>query len=126
TSETAGVEWYDSGIGFAIPLEDVHAVLDRLKAGETLKPGLMGAGFADRSPIAGAAVVTRVRPGSPADEAGLQEEDQIIEAAGQTVDRVPHLRHILGRQYAGDQLPLKIRRGEEPLEVTVRLAAELT
>src|SRR5690606_16960197 len=126
SSETAGVEWYDSGIGFAIPLEDVYAVLDRLKAGETLKPGLMGVGFADRSPISGTAVVTRVRPGSPADEAGLQEEDEIIEAAGQPVVRVPHLRHILGRLYAGDELPLKVRRGDETLDVTLSLAAELT
>jgi serine protease Do len=126
TSETAGVEWYDSGIGFAIPLEDVYAVLDRLKSGETLKPGLMGAGFADRSPIAGEPVVTRVRPGSPADQAGLQEDDTIIEAAGQPVARVPHLRHILGRQYAGDQLPLKVRRGDETLDVTLTLAAELS
>src|SRR5690606_17319965 len=29
--ETAGVEWYDSGIGFAVPLEDIFAVLPRLK-----------------------------------------------------------------------------------------------
>jgi serine protease Do len=126
TSETAGVEWYDSGIGFAIPLEDVYAVLERLQSGETLKPGLMGVGFADRSPIAGEAVITRVRPGSPADQAGLQEDDTIIEAAGQSVARVPHLRHILGRQYAGEQLPLTVRRGDETLEVTLRLAAELT
>ena len=32
--ETAGFEWYDSGIGFAIPLEDVYAVLPRLQAGQ--------------------------------------------------------------------------------------------
>ena len=29
--ETAGVEWYDSGIGFAVPLEDILAALPRLK-----------------------------------------------------------------------------------------------
>src|SRR5262249_39090812 len=28
--ETAGLEWYDSGIGFGMPLEDVFAVLPRL------------------------------------------------------------------------------------------------
>ena len=32
--ETAGVEWYDGGIGFAIPLEDVFGSLDRLKQGD--------------------------------------------------------------------------------------------
>src|SRR5262245_591144 len=29
----AGFEWYDSGIGFAIPLDDINAVLPRLKKG---------------------------------------------------------------------------------------------
>ena len=38
----AGVEWYDSGIGFAIPLEHIEKVLPRLKKGEDLYPGLAG------------------------------------------------------------------------------------
>src|SRR5262245_46807733 len=32
--DAAGVEWYDSGIGFAVPLEDVNATLARLKEGQ--------------------------------------------------------------------------------------------
>jgi len=35
--ETAGFEWYDSGIGFAIPMQDVLAVVPRLKEGKDLK-----------------------------------------------------------------------------------------
>src|SRR5436309_5901707 len=31
--QTAGFEWYDSGIGFAVPLEDILAVLPRMKKG---------------------------------------------------------------------------------------------
>ena len=42
TDELAGVEWYDSGIGFAVPLESINAVLPRLKKGEDLYGGLMG------------------------------------------------------------------------------------
>ena len=30
-SEASGIEWYDSGIGFAVPLEDILQVLERLK-----------------------------------------------------------------------------------------------
>jgi len=47
-SEAAGLDWYDSGIGFAIPFEDVLAVFSRLKEGKDLKPvplgSLVGAG----------------------------------------------------------------------------------
>ncbi|MEZ6067022.1 MAG: PDZ domain-containing protein [Planctomycetaceae bacterium] len=126
TEETAGVEWYDGGIGFAIPLEDVYGSLDRLKAGENLKAGLMGVGFPDQSVLAGEAKINQVRPESPADKAGLHVDDIIVAAAGQPVARVPDLRHILGRMYAGDRVPLEIRRGDETINVEVELAAELT
>ena len=36
------MEWYDSGIGFAIPLEDINTVLPRLKEGQDLKRGMLG------------------------------------------------------------------------------------
>lgn len=125
TEQTAGVEWYDGGIGFAIPLEDVYAVLDRLKAGETLKPGLLGVGFPDQGVLAGEARIDRVRPESPADKAGLREQDLIVAVAGTPIRRVPDLRHLLGRMYAGDVLPLTVQRGSETLQVNVTLAAEL-
>src|SRR5439155_1687876 len=40
--EVAGAEWYDSGIGFAIPLADILQQLSKLKSGKDLYPGLMG------------------------------------------------------------------------------------
>ena len=40
--EVAGAEWYDSGIGFAIPLVDVFEWLPKLKSGKDLHPGVMG------------------------------------------------------------------------------------
>lgn len=125
TEETAGVEWYDGGIGFAIPLEDVYAVFDRLKQGQRLQPGLMGIIFPDQGVLAGEARVDRIRVDSPADRAGLRVDDVIIEANGQPVRRVPDLRHILGRLYAGDLLTLTVRRGSETLTAQVELAAKL-
>ena len=40
--DTAGLEWYDSGIGFAIPFEDVLKVVPRLRDGKDLRRGMMG------------------------------------------------------------------------------------
>ena len=68
---TGGVEWYDSGIGFAVPLADILPVLDRLEAGETLRPGLLGVAFAG-SGLDAEPVVESVRPQSPAEAAGLR------------------------------------------------------
>ncbi|HLA85853.1 MAG TPA: S1C family serine protease, partial [Thermoguttaceae bacterium] len=42
------VEWYDSGIGFAVPLEDILKILPRLRQSEDLYAGLLGVGFAGR------------------------------------------------------------------------------
>ena len=41
----AGSEWYDSGIGFAVPLADVLAVLPKLQAGHDQRGGLAGVSF---------------------------------------------------------------------------------
>src|SRR5262249_30150629 len=41
-ADVAGVEWYDSGIGFAIPLEYINGVLPRLREGKDLVKGVLG------------------------------------------------------------------------------------
>jgi len=123
--ETAGVEWYDSGIGFAVPLADVYAVLDRLKTGEELKPGLLGLTFKEAGVLAGAPLIDRVRPTSPADKAGVLPGDLITAVDGTPVDRIPALQHQLGPHYAGETVTLSLRRKDESLDVAVPLVGEL-
>lgn len=125
TGETAGVDWYDGGIGFAIPLADIYAVLDRLKSGEDLQPGLLGVSFVDQGPLAGEAKIQVIRPLSPADQAGLQVDDVIIEFNGEPVESVPLLRHRLGALYAGDTVNIVVRRGEETIAADVTLSGQL-
>jgi serine protease Do len=123
--ETAGVEWYDGGIGFAIPLEDIYASLDKLKSGTDLLPGLLGITFAGGQSTNVPAIVDRVRYNSPAQLAGLKTNDQIIEADGEKVIRMAQLKHVMGRKYDGDTVTLKIKRGDETLTVEPRLIGEL-
>ncbi|MFG0333943.1 MAG: PDZ domain-containing protein [Maioricimonas sp. JB049] len=126
SDETAGVEWYDSGIGFAIPLEAIYAVLPRLKAGEDLAPGLMGVMFENTGPLAGEAKIEQVRPLSPADEAGLKPGDVIVAIDDQAVDRIPRLKQVLGARYAGDTINVEVRRDEDVVRTEVPRAAELS
>ncbi len=125
SDETAGIQWYDSGIGFAIPMEDIYAVLGRLQPGEDLKLGRMGVAFKDLGPTAGEPVIDRVRPGSPAFEAGLRPGDRITQVDGKPVTRVPHVRHILGRKYAGDAVALAFVRDDVESATQLTLAATL-
>ncbi len=123
--ETAGVEWYDGGIGFAIPLEDVYGSLDRLKQGKDLLPGLLGISFAGGQSLNVPVVVDRVRYNSPAQQAGLKTNDRIVAANGEQIARVAQLKHVLGRLYGGDSIKLSIQRGDKSLSVEPMLAGEL-
>ncbi len=125
SGETAGVEWYDSGIGFAVPLEDINRVLDRMKAGENLKPGLLGITFPGKGLLAGAPKIDRVRPESPADQAGLEPDDLIVEVDGHPTGRQADVKHALGNKYAGETVQVSYKRGEETKSVEIKLVAEL-
>ena len=124
--ETAGVEWYDGGIGFAIPLEDVYASLDRLKTGTDLLPGLLGITFAGGQATNVPAIVDRVRYNSPAQIAGLKTNDRVIEADGVKIARVAQLKHVMGRKYGGDSVKLTVQRGEETVTLEANLVGELS
>lgn len=125
TGETAGVEWYDSGIGFAVPLEDILAVVDRLKGGEDLQPGLLGVTFQGRDAVGSKAVIDRVRYASPAEKVGLKKGDRIVSADGTAIESVAELRSVLGRKYAGDSFAVTIERNENRLDLKLELVAKL-
>ena len=121
---TGGVEWYDSGIGFAVPLADLLPVLDRLAAGETLRAGLLGVTFAGAAPDA-APVLDSVRPGSPAAAAGLRAGDRLVSVAGRPVGRPDAAKLALGPLRAGDDAELVVDRDGREVRLTATLAGEL-
>ena len=126
-SLTAGSEWYDSGIGFAVPLHGAESLIADLKAGKVIKPGRIGVQSkpattaSDNSPSG--AAIARVLPDSPAAKAGLQVEDVILSVKGDAVFDAVHLRALLARYVAGDEVSLKIKRADEELTIAVTLEA---
>jgi serine protease Do len=123
--EVAGAEWYDSGIGFAVPLADILPHLDKLKRGEELQPGVMGINLKGSDIYSLPAEVVAVQPKSPARDAGLQPGDVIVQAAGEKIARQAQLRHVIGRHYAGDPIALVVRRNDQQIELTLELADKL-
>jgi serine protease Do len=123
--EVAGAEWYDSGIGFAIPLVDVVRHLDKMKRGEELHPGLLGITLKGNDIYADPPEIATCQPKSPAKKAGLQAGDRIVEVDGVKIARQTQLRHALGPRYAGDQLKMVVLRGDQRVEVVVELADKL-
>ncbi len=127
TDEAAGVEWYDGGIGFAIPLTDINRVLDRMKNGEDLHRGLLGVSFPGASGLLGVdPTIDRVRVNSPADKAGIESGDVLVKIGDIAVASQSEIKHAMGKYYAGDQLSIAVKRGDETISAELELVAELT
>ena len=124
-SETAGVEWYDSGIGFAIPMQDIYGLLDRLKQGRDLKRGLMGVVLKSRGLYDAEVRIDRVRFDSPAEQAGLREDDRIVEIDGRQTQRLVQVQSALRRRYEGETIALTIDREGDRRTVELTLVGEL-
>ena len=133
--QTAGHEWYDSGLGFAVPLEDAMAVLPRLKQGKDLarainitfvpKPppgpgqpapppelvvGVLGVRLRSPDIHSTPPQIAEVFADSLAAKVGLKPDDTIVEVDGKPIARTTQLFHHLGPKYAGDKVTFKIRR----------------
>jgi S1-C subfamily serine protease len=113
--ETAGIEWYDSGIGFAIPLEDVLAALPRLKQGQDLKKGVLGVQAKGQDRYGTVPEIASVAPGSTAAKSGFKPGDIIKEIDGKAVVNMAQVLHALGTKYEGDSVAVKLLRGKEEI-----------
>ena len=118
-------ELYDSGIGFAIPMQDVLERLKRMQSGENIRSGKLGVVASDQNEFVGPVKVAGTAPGSPAAKAGVKAGDVLIEAAGKPVRMLAHLRHALGPTDAGQALNIAVDRAGKRLEFECVLAEEI-
>ena len=125
TQIRAGVQWYDSGIGFAIPIQEALQVAQTLRGREDRFHGLLGIRSSTRNPLAPKFIVADVVPGSPADKAGLRKGDVPVAANGNPIARFGLFDALVKSAYAGDTIRLKVRREEEEFEVEVTLVEQL-
>jgi S1-C subfamily serine protease len=127
SDETAGVEWYDSGIGFAIPFHDVSTSVKKLQEGTDLYRGYLGIQFKKKVALGSPANIVTVRGNSPAKKSGLKAGDRILKIDGKPVHRVGEATRQLGNYYAGEQISLVVERGEkkETKKISVTLVKKL-
>ena len=119
--EATNPNWYDCGIGFAVPLRDPEALIERLgEEGRELLPAFLGVQMdQDRTKEDGAKILN-VLAGHAAAKAGLQKNDIVIAINGEKVKNAFTLRFAIGRSRAGDVATLTVKRGDKeiPLQVT--------
>ncbi len=118
------------GVGFAIPVNLVKKVMnDILTKGKVVR-GWLGVVIQDVTPqlaqIYGlkkpeGAVVTKVQKDSPADKAGLKEEDIIIEFNGQKIRNRFDLSSKVANTLPGTKVKIKVLRDGKEKTLTVKL-----
>ena len=118
SGRNAGVEWYDSGIGFAVTLADIAPLLARMQRGEVLQRAWLGIRFEARH-LGPGARITSVAESSVAAEGGLKQDDLVIAVDGEAVRNGPHLLSLVSSRLGGDPVVLQVRRGDPGEVVTI-------
>src|SRR5215831_8422350 len=123
------------GIGFAIPVNMAHSVMDQLIKYGSVKRGLLGVSMYTVTPdiaqslgLANAqgALVSQVVDGSPAEKAGIHTGDVITSVNGQPVKSNGELRNAIGLMRVGDKVEIGLLREGKPLHVTAIIADSTT
>ncbi|MFS0788705.1 trypsin-like peptidase domain-containing protein [Shouchella sp. 1P09AA] len=131
------------GLGFAIPAAIVQPVIEELETtGEVRRPSL-GITLRNLNELPTAALqeslglpedvtegilVVNVAGGSPAANAGIQEQDVIVGIDGEDITNAQDLRHMLYRENSiGDTISVTLYRGgtEETVDVTLNEQPDL-
>ena len=114
------------GIGFAIPINMARQVMDQLLTHGEIQRGRIGVQIQDLTPeIAEAlgttyqkgALVAQVLPDTPAETAGIQRGDVVVEMNGDPVTGSADLRNKVGMLRVGDAVQLTLVRDGESMTI---------
>ncbi len=129
-----------AGLGFAIPINLAKRVADQLGEGGTVVHPYLGLQLVpltarvardnNRDPDAllqlperDGALVQRVLPESPAEDAGLHRGDLVVAIDDQPVNTPSALLQQVEKAQVGQPLPLRVVRGQKELQLSIRPAA---
>jgi S1-C subfamily serine protease len=114
------------GIGFAIPSNMAHNVMDQLIAKGSVQRGMLGVGI---QPVTGdiaaslglkearGILINSVTPGGPAEKAGIKQGDVILQLNGKDVNEPNQLRNQVAANPPGSEVTLTILRNGSQQQV---------
>lgn len=112
-----------------VPVETYRETWDKLAAGEVWGSALFGPRASNdaylgirRDPDARGYKIQLVAPNSPAEKAGLQADDVLLSIDGKKIMSSEDLTGFLSGKRPGNQIAVKIHRGDEVITLNVTLA----
>jgi len=121
-----------SGVGFAVPVDMVAAVMEHLERDGRVRRGQLGVIIRDHTPLVeetlqlGAsqgALITQVMPDSVADQVGLQVSDLVVAINGEPISSSRELRNAVGLAGVDQVLELGLLRDGEQVTVSAMIVA---
>lgn len=123
------------GMGFAIPIEIVNSLLDRLETGQQIERPLIGIEMTDVAntyylyrkgiiipeEVNKGVVITKVTENYPAEKAGLQKGDIILSINDTEIEDSAHFKYLLYKYKVGDTTKIKFMRNNKIHETTIKL-----
>ena len=123
------------GMGFAIPIEIVSSMLDRLESGEKIERPLIGIEMTDITKtfylyrqgiiipedVENGVVVMKINEGYPASKAGLEKGDIILSINDTEIEDSAHFKYVLYKYKIGDKIKISYYRNNKIHETTLTL-----
>ena len=125
------------GMGFAIPVDTVNSIIEDLENGKKIERPYVGVQVADISnsfqlqyyynikvsnDVTFGAIIAYIEKGKPAEKAGLQVGDIIVEMDGKKIEDSSHFRYNLYKHKVGDKVKVKYYRENRMSEATIKLS----
>jgi len=121
------------GIGFAVPTEIASSIMRQILDFGEVRRGLLGVSIADinpevaealSSPVNAGALITRVEPGSAAEDAGLQVDDIIVGVNDKKISGAAELRNTIGLMRSGDEVEIEYFRDNDKRKASTSLGQQ--
>ncbi|MEH3129817.1 MAG: trypsin-like peptidase domain-containing protein [Mycolicibacterium neoaurum] len=119
---TAGKSLSDSasGLGFAIPVNEVKDVVQKLiEAGKIEHPSLGLTARSVSNDLASGAQIANVKAGGPAERAGILENDVVIKIGNRKVADADEFVVAVRQLKIGEPAPVEVLRDGRPVTLTV-------